>query len=470
MYHYLGMERLQWSFYSPNVCAAFLVVTLLVTVGAFLFLVYRKCVWAKAGAGVFGIAALIQMLMIGATYSRGGYVAGFAALTAAAIFCRKRWSWVFPALFLAALLFTDGGASRVKSIGGIEDGSIRNRLLVWHYGTGVIAGNWLAGTPEPGGYYTRHYQPLWLNESYHTFINDPLTIAASYGIFALFVLLTFLFFLFLCGFRLWLVTRNLLLLYALAALMGYVIACCFTTCYRFRSIQFLLAALLLLIAGFIVWGFITKRFIQSRFDYWPSPALAIAVCGGLLIYGGVVNAFLPYSWKSARIDEYEVTILMPRNSQGSLFILADSGKEEWRGLLRPLTEQGFTVISLPVERGFGELAAARRLISQFRQHQKSWLVGVGEERAMQVIALADTPGLAGVIAVDPPFDWPFEELSPQLRLPEARIPVLIFLSPRKMAEAENFNELIETHYIPARVVPVPEEELRESALILEKLP
>jgi len=64
MYHYLGNERLHFYFFSPNVCAAFLVVTALLTAGVFLLLVCRRSAWAKIGAGFLGVAVLLQFLMI----------------------------------------------------------------------------------------------------------------------------------------------------------------------------------------------------------------------------------------------------------------------------------------------------------------------------------------------------------------------------------------------------------------------
>jgi len=470
MYHYLGNERLQFAFFSPNVCAAFLVVTALLTAGMFLLLVDRRGFLPKIAAGVFGIAVLLQFVMIAITYSRGGYVACFAALTAAACGCRRRWSWALPVLFLAVVLLTGDGPSRIRSAGDLGDGSIRNRLLLWHYGTGVIAGHWAAGTSEPGTYYTRYYQPLWLNENYYSLISDVLTFAAMYGIFALFAALSILFLLFQYGFRLWLATRNTLLLYALAALAGYLVAGCFTTCYYFPSILAVLGALLMLIAGFLVWGFRAKKFRRSRFDLWPAPALAGALCIGLLGYGAVVNSTLPYSWKTVPVAGREVTLLSPRSKSGkTLFILSSGSGWEFRNLLRPLAERGFSVAVLPIDTGFGELPVARRMLAELsRQTPNSFLIGVGEERAIQAIALADTDEPAGTIAVDPPFDWPFEELSPQIRLPQARVPVSLILSCESTEKAEQFRALIQAKQIPVEVILLPDSELTDLAAMVEK--
>jgi len=309
-----------------------------------------------------------------------------------------------------------------------------------------------------------------LNENYYSLINDSLTVAAMYGIFALFLALSVLFFLFQYGFRLWLATRNALLLYALAALAGYLVAGCFTTCYYFPSILILLSVLLLLIAGFLVWGFRAKKFRRSRFDFWLAPALAGAVCAGLLAYGGIVNATLPYSWKTVPVAGRNVTLLTSRKKTGgSLYVLVSGSSEEFRNVLRPLAERGFSVVALSIETGFGDLPVARRMLAELsRQIPGTFLLGVGEERAIQAIALADTDGPAGVIAVDPPFDWPFEELSPRVRLPEARVPVSIVLSSESTEKAEQFQALIREKEIPVEVILLPDSALTDIAAMVEK--
>ena len=441
MYHYLGNERLQFFFFSPNVCAAFLVITALLTAGAFLFAVKNKWTWQRIWAGLFGLAFFLQLVMIAITYSRGGYVACFAALIAAAVFCQSRWGWVLPVLFLAVLLFTGSGASRVKSMGDVEDGSIRNRLLLWHYGTGVIADHWLVGTPEPGEYYTRYYQPLWLNEKYYSLINDYLTIAAKYGVLALFALLTVLFLLFQYGFRLYLTTRNELLLYALAAQAGYMISGSFTTCYRFPSILILLGILFLILAVFLIQGIVTKKFRRNRFDFWPAPVLAALCCVVLLVYGAAVNASLPYSWRSMP-GEREAVILTPRHPPRGTFVVLASA-DDFRSAVRPLVERGYVAIALLMEKGFGELPLARKILPTLLEQGNApyYLFGLGEERAIQAITLGNTAGLDGVVVVDPPVDWPFEELSPRERLKETQSPVHVLLSVEKEEEAKTFQEL-----------------------------
>ena len=57
MYHYLGNARLQFAFFLRT-CAAFLVVTALLTAGVFLLLVSRRGVLPKIGAGFLGFAIL----------------------------------------------------------------------------------------------------------------------------------------------------------------------------------------------------------------------------------------------------------------------------------------------------------------------------------------------------------------------------------------------------------------------------
>jgi len=192
---------------------------------------------------------------------------------------------------------------------------------------------------------------------------------------------------------------------------------------------------------------------------------------GLFAYGAIVNATLPYSWKTVPVAGREVTLLSPRSKSGkTLFVLSSGSGWEFRNLLRPLAERGFSVAVLPIDTGFGELPAARRMLAELsRQAPNSFLVGVGEERALQAIALADAPGLAGIIAVDPPSDWPFEELSPRVRLEKARVPVSLILSCESTEKAEQFRVLIQGKKITVEVILLPDSELTDIAAMVEKI-
>lgn len=282
MFHYLGNERLQLGFFSPNVCATFLAMSVLLCIGFFWFLIAQKKIgWKIAGWGIVSPFIILQFIMLAATYSRGGYVACSFALCVACIVSRKKWSFLFLLLWIIILFLTGDGVERVQSIGNIDDGSIRNRLLLWQGGAGLIAKYWFSGLhelPKIGTYYTHYYQPLWLNEGYLTLISDYLTIAAQYGIFALFSILTFLLFLLQQGGRLYWKNQNPLLLYACAAVLSYMGTSFFSTCYRFEEVTWLLCVAVLTIALFVGRAALQHQIVWKHWSFWPAPTLAAITC------------------------------------------------------------------------------------------------------------------------------------------------------------------------------------------------
>ncbi len=466
MYYYLGNERLQLGFFSPNVAAAFLVVTSLLTAGALLFAIRRRGIYSRIGFGLLGAALAAQFFMLAATYSRGGYVACLCALTAAAMVYRKIRGWILPVLFLVILLFTANGLSRIKSIGDIANGSIRHRFLIWHYGTGVVAKNWRTGTQEPGFYYTKYYQPQWLNESYHALINDSLTIAARNGIFVLFLIVAILGLLLQYGFKLYLVTRNELLLYAIAALAGYAIAGIFTMCYYFTSILLLLGGLVFIIAAFIIWGVANSKFRQSKFDLWPPLLAAALYCLIILGYGVMVNASLCYTW-----GEESLGIPQPRNSQGTFIFLGSASEFDFRKVLRSAAEHDFNVVLLPVSKGFSELEAARQMIKELLRNNSTpgFLIGIGKERALQAVALADISELAAVASINPPEDWPFIELSPKEKLINAKVPVFLFFNIENTKDRDAFLKLADSTPTELKIMVFAENQETSLSFISEQL-
>ena len=239
-------------------------------------------------------------MMLASTYSRGGYIATFFALFAACIFSRKKWSFLFPVLLIIILFLTGDGVARVQSIGNINDGSIRNRLFLWEGGTGIIANYWLSGVhelPKIGLLYTHYYQPLWLKERYLTLISDYLTIAAQYGIFVLFLILFFLLFLLQEGGRLYRKEQNPLLLYACAAVVSYMVAVFFSTCYRFGNVIWLFCVAALIIVLFIGRALFRQRICWTLWSFCTAPILAAVACATILFYGHWVNECLPYTWE-----------------------------------------------------------------------------------------------------------------------------------------------------------------------------
>lgn len=140
-YHYLDNLRLQLWFDSPNHCAAFLVMSIMVSIGILLFFVSRdekphKVFIAAMFCAIFGQEALLAL-----TYSRGGYIALLAALPLMWLFCRRKRLLVFNLVFLAILFIMANGVDRVQSVMATGDGSIKHRLLLWQGGLSIIWNN-----------------------------------------------------------------------------------------------------------------------------------------------------------------------------------------------------------------------------------------------------------------------------------------------------------------------------------------
>ncbi len=448
MFHYLGNERLQLYFFSPNVCGAFLTMTILLSIGFFWLLRERKeSVWKVAAYCILPLI-VVQLAMLAWTYSRGGYIACMIALLVVGILSRKRWNWLFPILLTVMILLTGSGASRLKSIGDITEGSIWNRLLLWEGGTGIIAKYWANGVRdlnEVGALYTRWYQPLSLDEGYLTLINDYLTVAAMFGIFALFFLLALLLFLLQLGFIISWKNRNLFLLCLCTAVSGYMIAAFFSTCCRFPSVVVPLGGLVVLITVIIVLNIRLKRFQWRHWMIWPAPVLALLTCMAILSYGTWVNSRLAYAWKyHFTAQGSKLLSVVPRSAPFNgyhVFLPIPSVNDSVRAYLRPLASAGFKATAIETEAGFGELDKLSETIHSLtitQNESRNILLGGGAEQAIQVLALAGrlSPQMIHATAtLDAPAEWPFEELSPVRNIMRCRMPLLLFF--HKDAEQEN---------------------------------
>ncbi len=458
MYQYLGNERLQLWFYSPNVCVAFLIMSVMLTIGIFFLIVQRKNKWCRILSWSLSAVIFLQFSMITATYSRGGYLACLVVLAITSICSRKRWSVAFLLMFVFTILIIGDGPARVKSMGEIGEGSIRNRLFLWEGGAGIIADNWLGGVgapPAAGNYYSQWYQPVWLDESYYTLISDYLTLAASYGIFPLFLLLVVLFFLFQQGYKIWRKNHDMMLLYGLGAVAGYMICAAFSTCYRFLDLTWLLIGMALIVVGYIVYD-VVKYKERNYHDLWYAPALAAMVCLGIVGYGKYVNNQIPYTknWRTVNVenDKFSLLEIQPKcDSQGTIIFLTPSLEGDIRKYLRPIVDSGYKVIAAKLNLGFPGLKSGIRLLPAIYPHDsKVYLMGAGSERALLAVAVAaNLPNWkwAGVIVENLPYEWPFDELSPKLLVPKLKVPLIMIQDKAYMNDGEFLKRICENHNI-----------------------
>ncbi len=460
MYLYSGNERLQLWFFSPNICAAFLVMAVLLSIGLFLLAVYQKGRFYKAISVILGIAVFIQLLMLAVTYSRGGYIACLTGLILGYMIAGKRWCLFFGILFILILLAIGDGPARIKSIGNISDGSIYNRLLLWKGGAGIIAKHWDTGVgalPTAGKYYTTWYQPLWLDEVYYSLINDYLTIAATYGVFVLMLLLIGFGGLFQQGYRIWRQNHNLMLLYSMCAVLGYMICAFFSTCYRFGSLIWLLEVAVLIISGFIIYGNIKYQLKWNYYDFWGVPVAAITVCLVIIGYGMIVNAEIPYTVHYDAIEmgagEIPMVELQPKSSsKGTILILTSSIQQEIRPWLRTAAEQGYIAKAVETDYGLTGLQNSKKIMPNIILDSPSYLLGYDREKALLVVAVAaDLPDItwAGIIVSDIPAEWPFCELFPLRKIVKLKVPVIMVQSSNFAKDGEILLKLCQENNIPA---------------------
>lgn len=491
MFYYLGNERLQLWFTSPNICASFLSMTVLLSVGIFLCCINRKPLCFRLIAFALGCAVIAQQILLSLTYSRGGYLALCLGLAFTCFFCRKKWVLVFLLFFMIIIVLTSHGVDRIQSISEIGEGSIRNRLLLWNGGTCIIANHWLSGVGSPenaGNLYTGWYQPLWLNERYVGLISDYLNIAVSYGIFALFVYLSVILTIIWLGLRLWLITKNKILLFTLGAMGAYLFSAVFSTFYLFRDVYWLFMILLFIVTAFIAESLYTKRFRLERI-YLVSPVFcSVVFCLVLLSYGFILNSRIPYTYNSNIYQDNGQSVLVckaipkavPKATIVYLFCSDDrmTIEREARLTIRPLLARNYVVIAAGVDSGLNGLAQAEMLLKKIASENGKvplFLIGQsdGAKHAILIASKTDTPKLSAIVALGSPASWPFDKLSPDLHIHELKAPLLLIHGQKDYSysytDSETLKKLCDKSNVPAAIQLIPDagsyfDEKRENVL------
>ena len=477
MFQYLGNARLQLWFTSPNICASFLSMTILLSAGFFLCCIDRKTSLFRITASVVGCAVIAQQVLLALTYSRGGYLALCLALSFTCFFCRKKRVLVFLLSFMVILLFTANGLDRVQSISATGEGSVRNRLFLWNGGTCIIANHWLSGIGSPenaGNLYTSWYQPLWLNENYVGLISDYLNIAVSYGIFALFAYLSAILTIILLGLKLWLITKNKILLFTLGAITAYLFSAIFSTFYLSYEVYRLFAIMLIGVAAFIAWSLYTKQFMPHRIHLAAPILCSAALCLALLSYGFILNSRISYVYNSIIYQDSGKSVqackatpkAVPKATIVYLFCSDRMTLEkEARLTIRPLLARNYVVIAAGVDSGLEGLAQTEILLKKIASENGNTpliLMGQsdGAKQAILIASKADAPKLSAVIALGTPANWPFDELSPDLHIHRLKAPLLLIHGQRDQSysytESETLKKLCDKNNVSASLQLIPD--------------
>lgn len=449
-YRYLGNMRVQLWFYSPNACAAFLCMTIFLTLGLASWSRSRtRWKYRLLGWGALALAGG-QMWLLAGTYSRGGYLAFFFTLGLLWYLSRKKLFPVTMLVFGIILLFINDGIKRVESMAVTSDGSISHRLLVWLGGTGMIAENPLRGIyPRGSGeVYTQWYQPLWLQERYNSLVSDYLSLAAIYGLPLFWLYLTTILLAFSLAVKRYRQTGSSLLLAVIGIITAYSLSAVFSTFYSLPSVSWLFYASLALLWGMIVFQLRRGTVLLTRRD-WTVPAAAAVFCAVLLFCGLAVNHCLPYRHGELHAPELPGIMVMatPKKITRPIHILYLVCTEDGnitgaiRDTVRPLAERGFAVYGTAVDAGLDGPAQTAKIIAYCRKiiglAPALFLVGQGDAGKLALIAAAgaEKGKLQGVVAIGSPAEWPFRELSPLEHLSTLKIPLLLIHGERDATNA-----------------------------------
>lgn len=184
-----GNERWQGKWATPNIAAAVLCPLVLLLLGYGVWLLKgrrRYLVMWRSIATALCLAALVGMIFLVQTYSRGGWVAfGIGLASMIALMKQYRASLTLGAIgFVLIVAALPAGVQRAASAGAVaEDGSIGNRLRVWRGALEMIADHPMGvGITRFGEVFEKYYQEPWHKASYSTAVNDYLTFAAECGL------------------------------------------------------------------------------------------------------------------------------------------------------------------------------------------------------------------------------------------------------------------------------------------------
>lgn len=295
MYHYLDNERLQMAFYSPNTCGIFLVMLALICCGVLLWTdrkIQRTSLRIFCEVPLF--AVIISLFIgIGMTYSRGAWLACLGGLLLFLWLTRSLKSVSLLLLFLLLLIPLPDSGKRAASSFQLKEKSILHRLYLWRGGCAMIADNWVHGVgaaPAPGIRYAEKYRPDWIRADTFTLVSDPLTVGASYGIFALYGWLLLLGWPLHGGFLAFFRRHNPLIAGILCAVCAYGIAGLFSTLFNELLPFLLILQGLLCLAAFR--GFRTDSPNRKRLLLTAVPAGAAVLCLLLLTAGAGFSILL----------------------------------------------------------------------------------------------------------------------------------------------------------------------------------
>lgn len=460
-YYFIDNPRIQLFFFSPNVCASFLLLCFFALLGAWLYFcqkfTLKKTIKKTIVASLLFTVIIATEILLAFTYSRGGFIALVFGISMVYFFTRNWRFAIFMVLFLLILAMIPSGIVRVGSMADIVEGSIWNRFLVWKGALCILADYCFFGTgiQRLGDIYTMWYQPLWLDERYITMVNDYLTIGSAFGIGMLFLYLVLCFFAIELSIKIWLQNKSVWILCLGAGCVSYLISACFSTLYRHWNVSGPFGITILIIIIFAIRQLYRKQLIISLRDVVMPCVIAAVLCGGLVICGKILQQSVPYSFKALCLTsklekKFEGWYGWPKRQQQAWILHFHDidnylDREQERYINRLLLSYGYNVLSVKVDSGLTGLERARALVHLLQVlNSNNWPVFLfgtdsGGKHAIVIAATEQISHLMGIISIDTPATWPFEELSPLQHINLLPCPILL-ISQNNLDDVETLKE------------------------------
>jgi pimeloyl-ACP methyl ester carboxylesterase len=445
MFYYQSEPRLSLGLESPNDCATIVAMLSVVTIG-----LTSKCIvdawWRKYSLLFLSVIIASFTVILIFTYSRGGWVAYSAGLIFLILTAPKyRKPWLpYVLLFLIGIAFVPKGFDRAGSIADKEDRSITNRIEVWKGATAMTAAHPFTGVgmDEFGSQFSAWYQPLSMNTRYGAALNNYLTLSSECGSFSLIIYLLLIFT------PLWMATQIAyqeqrgLILGICAGLLVYSVSAFFTCSLRMGYIN--------LLSGFFWLAlivFVGRKWYSEGYSFkWTRALFPMAVClfitAIILGIGSVLLSLLPTKVKFFTFNDTQqmerAVIVVPQHRAIKGVVLYFHGEGQSlvstaKDTLRPLAEEGFTVVSIDYRlRGREGLADACALlrwasIQTDWSHMPLYLCGFDLGGRIAILTACREPNsrLKAVAVISVNTEWPFPDLSPTFQLDHLNVPSLL---------------------------------------------
>jgi pimeloyl-ACP methyl ester carboxylesterase len=458
--------RFQGIFDSPNTCAVLLGMTLV-----FILVFFKKKQhWSLRIPAISAVCFFSYLLA--QTYSRGTWVAYGCSLVLLLFLARGfriPVIWIILA-FALGLLLLPAGTERILSSGNFQEGSVRNRLVVYQGATTVIYHQPLTGVgwDQFGPYYKNWFQPADMKYSYPGALNNYLCLAAELGLPALWLYLVIIWSSIVCSSWLAVRTQSLLVASLAAAQVCFQVAGQFTYTLTLKEISWVSPLVLAVAAGQLFVVCRRKKLSVPVKTIVPVVSVAAALlCGGIYAAGGFFAGQLPE--RVTFFDHRQAVWVAPNSSSIRAAVVYSMDRGEniqklGRDTLRYLAKHGIASLSVnspsndanPIAQISGLIEKARAACPD---NTPVWVFGINSGTRPALAAASRAGNLAGVILLGSPYEWPEESLSPRRNLAGITCPLYLihgqynFLVPyqeglKLKAEAERLNIPVNWRLLP----------------------